>query len=215
VTETLPSPTESNCSQLVAPEMWDVVKSLLGDVRPETIAAVALLMQAVILWLLWSILRRNRHMLEQQTETAKLIAQALEQQTKIMDEQFKFHRKIEAKTERKKIFEAVLGLQTSVVNLIAECSPPSQSETAFEEQQRISHKWIRLEGAIPPCLTDLITATHLSPEEKNYCMDFALDLDAVTKRRSLNTLQMNINGLKAISQAYNDLPKRLEEAVHR
>ena len=199
----------------MAPEMGNDLKSLLGDVRLETIAAVALLTQAFILWLLWRILSRHSATMERQTETANLLGYVLEQQTKIMEEQLTLHSRIEAKMERERIFDAVLGLQAKVVDLTAELSPPPQMVTATEEQQRISDKWIRLEDAIPPCLTGLITATHLSPEEKDYCIHFALDLDAITKRRSVNTPQMNINGLRAISQTYNDLATKLDQSVHR
>jgi hypothetical protein len=200
---------------MAAPEMWNALKSFFGDVRAETVAAIALLLQAVILWFLWRILSRQRETMERQTETAQLIGHALEQQAKVLDEQFKFQRRNEAKIERERIFEAVLALQAKVVDLIAELSPPPQSETITEEQQRISHKWIRLEDAISPCLTGLITATHLSPTEKDYCMHFALDLDAVANKRSLNTPQMNVSWLRAISQTYSDLAKKLEEAIHQ
>ena len=199
----------------MAPEMGNDLKSLLGDVRLETIAAVALLIQVFISWLLWRILTRHRETMERQAETSNLIGYVIEQQTKIMEEQLLLQRRIEAKMEREKIFEAVLGLQAKVVDLTAELSPPPQSVTILEEQQRISDKWIRLEDAIPSCLTGLITATHLSPEEKDYCIHFALDLDAITKRRSMNTPQMNINGLRAISQTYNDLAQKLDQSVHR
>src|ERR1700758_579460 len=138
--------------------MWNVLKSFLGDVRLETIAAIALLIQALMPWLLGRILSRHRQTMELQTETAKLIGHALEQQIRIMDEQVEFQRRIEAKIEREKIFGAVLRLQAKVVDLTAELSPQLPMGTAIsavEEQRPIDHKWIRLEDAISPCLTGL------------------------------------------------------------
>lgn len=197
--------------------MWNVLTSFLGDVRLETIAAIALLIQALTLWLLWRILRRHRQTMQLLTETAKLIGQALEQQTRIMDEQLRFQSRIEAKMEREKVFEAVLGLQAKVVDLTAELSPSSRFAAAIsagEEQQRIDYKWIRLEDAISPCLTGLITAIYLSPEEKNECMQFAMDLDAIARGRSLNTPQMTARGLQAISETYRDLSRKLGDVVY-
>lgn len=87
-------------------EMSDSLKYLLGDVRwPEAIAAIALVIQAVILWQHRRILSGFGETLERQAETAKLIGHSLEQHgriladhTRIMDEQLKFQKKLEAKT---------------------------------------------------------------------------------------------------------------------
>lgn len=87
--------------------MVHIVGSLLAYVRwPETIAAMALVAQTIILSLHWRILRGHGETMEQQAVTAKLIGHALEQHgriladhTRIMDEQFKVQRKMEASIE--------------------------------------------------------------------------------------------------------------------
>jgi hypothetical protein len=88
--------------------MGHVLNSFVTYVRwPETIAATALVIQTLILLLHWRILRGHGETMEQQAVTAKLIGHALEQHgriladhTRIMDEQFKVQRKIEASIER-------------------------------------------------------------------------------------------------------------------
>lgn len=88
-------------------EMLDFLKHFLGGVRwPEAIAAIALVMQAFILWQHRRILSGFGETLERQAETAKMIGHSLEQHgriladhTRIMDEQFKFQKKLEAKIE--------------------------------------------------------------------------------------------------------------------
>jgi hypothetical protein len=93
---------------ILSKEMWHALMSFLGVVRwPEAIAAIALVIQVFILWQHRRILTGYGETLERQAETAKLIGHALEQHgrilsdhTRIMDEQFKFQRKIEEKIER-------------------------------------------------------------------------------------------------------------------
>lgn len=91
-------------------EMVDSLKYLFGDVRgTEAIAAIALIIQAFILWEHRRILNGFGQTLERQAETAKMIGHSLEQHgriladhTRIMDEQFKFQKKLEAKIEDSK-----------------------------------------------------------------------------------------------------------------
>ena len=88
-------------------EFLDSLKYLLGDVHwPEALAAIALVVQTFILWQHRRILTGYGETLERQAETAKLIGHSLEQHgriladhTRIMDEQFKFQKKLEAKIE--------------------------------------------------------------------------------------------------------------------
>jgi hypothetical protein len=92
---------------IASKEMWPVLTSFLALVRwPEAIAATALVIQSFILLQHWRILTRYGDALERQAETAKLIGHALEQHgrilsdnARIMDEQLKLQRKIEAKSE--------------------------------------------------------------------------------------------------------------------
>jgi hypothetical protein len=104
-------------------EMGHVLKSLLDVVRwPEAIAAVALVVQALILLQQRRILSGYGETLQRQAETAKLIGHALEQHgriladhTRIMDEQFKVQRKIEAKLERSTVTTADADKDSSLV----------------------------------------------------------------------------------------------------
>ena len=88
--------------------MWQSLNSMLVTVRwPEAIAAIAMVIQAFILLQHRRILSGYGETLQRQAETAKMIGHALEQHgriladhTRIMDEQFKFQKKIEAKIDR-------------------------------------------------------------------------------------------------------------------
>lgn len=88
-------------------EVLDILKYLLVDLRwPEAIAALALVVQAFILWQHRRILTGFGETLGRQAETAKLIGHSLEQHgriladhTRIMDELFKFQKKLETKIE--------------------------------------------------------------------------------------------------------------------
>jgi hypothetical protein len=203
--------------------VWQAIKTFLVGVRwPETVAAIALLIQAAILGLHWRILTRHGETMEQQAKTGELIGQALDQQgrvlaeqAKIMDDQFKFQRKIEAKIERQKIFEVVLDLQARFVDLKTELSaalPSGTSVLDIAKQQSVDHKWSRLEEAIFPCEKALITAIHLSQAEKNYFMQYAQSVDAVTQKRSQMAVEQSMQ-LQAISDTYKDFTKRLMETA--
>jgi heme exporter protein D len=95
------------CALVLSKEMSDSLKYFLGDVRwPEAIAAIALVIQAFILWQHRRILTGFGQTLERQAETSKLIGHSLEQHgriladhTRIMDQQFKFQKKLDAKVE--------------------------------------------------------------------------------------------------------------------
>ena len=101
---------------ILSKEMSDSFKYFLGDVRwPEVIAAIALVIQTFILWQHRRILTGFGETLARQAETAKLIGHSLEQHgriladhTRIMDEQFKFQKKLEAKAEIPKTSAASL-----------------------------------------------------------------------------------------------------------
>jgi heme exporter protein D len=92
---------------ILSKEMSDSLKYFLGDLRwPEAMAAIALVIQTFILWQHRRILTGFGQTLERQAETSKLIGHSLEQHgriladhTRIMDEQFKFQKKLDAKVE--------------------------------------------------------------------------------------------------------------------
>src|SRR5215831_3399776 len=94
-------------SLISSKELLDSLKYLIGDVHwPEAIAAMALVVQTFILWQHRRILTGYGETLERQAETAKMIGHSLEQHgriladhTRIMDEQFKFQKKLESKIE--------------------------------------------------------------------------------------------------------------------
>ena len=97
-------------------ELLESLKYVLGGVHwPEAIAAIALVVQTLILWQHRRILTGYGETLERQAETAKLIGHSLQQHgriladhTRIMDEQFKFQKKLEARTENSKTSAASL-----------------------------------------------------------------------------------------------------------
>lgn len=94
-------------SLISSKEVLDSLKYVLGDVHwPEAIAAIALVVQTLILWQHRRILTGYGETLERQAETTKLIGHSLQQHgriladhTRIMDEQFKFQKKLETKLE--------------------------------------------------------------------------------------------------------------------
>lgn len=96
------------CVLISSTEMSDFLKYFVAGVHwPEAIAAIALVIQAFILWQHRRILGGFGETLERQAETAKMIGHSLEQHgriladhTRIMDEQFKFQKKLEAKIEQ-------------------------------------------------------------------------------------------------------------------
>jgi hypothetical protein len=101
---------------VLSKEMSDSVKYVIGEIRwPEAVAAIALVIQTFILWQHRRILTGFSQTLERQAETAKLIGHSLEQHgriladhTRIMDEQFKFQKKLEARSESSKTSAASL-----------------------------------------------------------------------------------------------------------
>ena len=112
---------------ILSKEMSDSLKYLLGDLRwPEAIAAIALVIQTWILWQHRKILTGFGETLARQAETAKMIGHSLEQHgrilsdhTRIMDEQFKFQKKLEAKIENSKIENSKIeNYRTSAASLI-------------------------------------------------------------------------------------------------
>lgn len=71
---------------------------------PETIAALALIVQAFILGLQWRILKHHGQIMKGQADTAGMIEKVLRQlaeisseQEKVLDAQFKFQKRIEVK----------------------------------------------------------------------------------------------------------------------
>jgi hypothetical protein len=195
--------------------MSQCLVTFLDGVRwPETVAAVALLIQAVILFLQWKILGRHAATMEEHTgiagkqaETAKLIGQALDQQgrvlgkqSQIMDEQFNFQKRVEAKSEREKVFEFLLNLHSRFVLLTDTLSArPATALTVpdFSARDRREHAWSRLHEAILPCQKALITAIHLSPDEKNYFIRYCQAVDTLQRSGNIEQELKQVNALQA------------------
>jgi len=209
--------------------------------EPEWIAAIALLIQAAILWKHASTLEAHTEIARTQSETAKLIGQALEkqgkvleeqtklmsdqgkvldEQTKIMAQQFSFQRRIEAHAERARVFEVVLDLRTKVVQLnqvlaLSLRVPPGLTLDPFDQQykeKRQAAAWIRVSEAIIPCQRALITSIHLSAEEKNYFLGYAQAVDTLEIGRTKNA-ETDLQALKKLDGKYEDFAKRMIDAA--
>ena len=186
--------------------------------KPEWIAAIALSIQALIFllqaaFLAWqaSILRRHAAILEEHTEiagtqadTAVLIGKALDQQGKILDEQakimgeqFKFQRAAMAQADRQQVFAALLSLRESLHMLIAKVEEPGERyPPRVAEEQRMQ---AALLTQTLPIQSAFISSVHFTPEEKNYCGRFVVDVvDAV----SGDNLPARIPKMKQIQQKY-------------
>jgi hypothetical protein len=186
--------------------------------RPEWVAAIALLIQAVILFLQFKILRRHAETMEEhktiagtQAETAKLIGQALTQQSKILDEQFNFQKRLAAQAERGRVFDVVLELRSRVVSLLSLLSStPGYQLTSPESREKQEFAWNRLEESILPCEKALITSIHLSPEERNYFLGFAQAVDAL---KHTNDVSKELQDLRGIEDRYKDFAKMMIRAA--
>jgi hypothetical protein len=207
---------------VVLPEAgWKMhyLKSLFEFLRkPEWVAAIALLIQAVILFLQFKILGRHAETMEEhktiagtQAETAKLIGKALTQQGKILDEQFKFQKRLAAQAEREKVFDLVLELRSRVVALLSLLSStPVYQLTSPESREQQEFAWNQLGNAILPCEKALITSIHLSSEEKNYFLGYAQAVDAL---KHTNDVSKELGELRGIEDQYKDFAKMMMRAA--
>lgn len=220
------------------------LKPLFGSFsehKPEWIAAIALLIQAAILWRHASTLEAHTEIARTQSETARLIGQALEkqgkvleeqtklmsdqgkvldEQTKIMAKQFSFQRKIHAQAERTRVFDVVLDLRAKVVRLKEALAlslrvPPGSTVDAFDQQyieKQRADAWIRVSEAIMPCQKALLTSIHLSAEETNYFLGYAQAVDALEIAHTKNA-ETDLQALRNLDGKYDDFAKRMIEAA--
>ncbi len=202
---------------------------------PEWTAAIALGAQAVIFLLqagilFWqgkilhkhgSTMEEHRDIARTQADTAKLIGQALDQQgrlldsqTKIMDEQFKFQRKIEAQAEKAKVFDLVLELRTQFVAVKGVLSANIAPGTTFtqESREKVEHAWHRLSAAIVPCQKALITSIHISQDQRNYFLGFAMACD-VLERGHTNTIEADLKAVKKVEDDHKEFLKKMMDAA--
>jgi len=208
--------------------------------KPEWIAAIALSIQAAIFAVqaaifVWQaiILRRHASTLEAhteiartQSETAKLIGQALAQQgtvldeqTKIMAKQFSFQRRVEAQAERTRVFDVVLDLRAKVVRLkevlTLSMIPSEALQDSFDVQDmknRQAAAWIGVSEAIMACQKALLTAIHLSAEEKNYFLGYAQAVDALEIGHTKNA-ETDLQALRKLDGTYEDFVKKMIQAA--
>ncbi len=196
--------------------MHHLFQSFVDFIRkPEWVAAIALLIQAIILWLQARILHKHGETMKEhvgiaqsQATTAELIGKALTQhekiladQTAIMQEQFHFHRTTVAQVERAKIYIAVLELHTNIqrlANLIEETPRNSEMENRV---------WFKLLKAVPPCQEVVFTSIHLTPEERAYFGDrYLSDAADLSEGTTFNT-----KTLREFVSKYKEFPRMLSK----
>jgi hypothetical protein len=192
--------------------MRSVLKLVLDGLRkPEWVAAIALLIQAVILWLQARILTKHGKTMEEHTEiartqaiTAELIGKALNQQekiladqTQIMDEQFKFQRRIEAQAERRKVYEALFEVHTKLTTFIQ----TSSKGDGFAERKA----WANFLMSINPCQKEVVTSIHLSDAERQYFQRYLHDVIGLLPKEGLGS----VNQLKVVVGKYVDFHEKL------
>jgi hypothetical protein len=160
--------------------------------KPEWVAAIALLIQAAILWLQARILRKHGETMEEhagiakaQATTAELIGKALNQhekiladQTKIMDEQFTFQRRVEAQAARLKVYEALLDVNSNIELLI---QVGSQNPANVDSEKRVFSSLVL---SVAPCQKAVVTTIHLTPTERTYFLRFLTDVSALALKQS-------------------------------
>jgi hypothetical protein len=180
----------------------------------EWIAAFALIGQLGIFMLHAWILHRHSEALDEtvkiastQAETGKLMATALDQQSKIlaeqakiMDEQFNFQRSVAAQADRQEVFTALLRLRESFHMLIAKVQDPSDryAPRIAEEQQMLA----RLLANTLPVQRAFISSVHLTPEEKDFCGRYLLEVSNAVEGDA--NLPACLHKMKAVDAKYSE-----------
>ena len=178
---------------------------------PEWVAAIALLIQARILWRHAHTLEEHARIASSQAHTAELIGQALRQQgqildeqTKIMDEQFKFQRRLEVKAERTKIFDLLMQVRISVAMLQRKMMERNISD------EEMSGYWERLTSDVPLCMKELHTSIQISGSEKQYFLGY---VRAVAALQRTGDILKDIENVKALHDKYQDFNKKMFAAA--
>src|ERR1017187_1161356 len=169
--------------------MSEAMRSFVEFLRkPEWVAAIALVIQAAILFLQAVILRKHGKTMEEhariaktQADTGVLIGKALDQQgkilaeqTKIMNEQFKFQRAAMAQADRQEVFDSLLSLRNALHMLIAKVQEPGERyPPRIAEEQRMQ---ARLITHLLPVQQAFISSVHLTAEEKDYIGRYVVDV---------------------------------------
>ena len=182
--------------------------------RPEWVAALALLIQAFILGLQAKILRKHGATMEthaqiagKQAETAELIGKALAQQerildeqTKIMAQQFEFQRAAMGQADRQRAFDSVLSLRKSLDMLISKIQSPGQRyPDRIAEEQRMQTELLT---QILPLHNALLSTIHLTPEEKEYFGAYSVDVLSVVSGDA--NFPARLPQMKQVQQQYSE-----------
>lgn len=148
------------------------------------------MLQAGFLWWQANILRRHAATLERHTDiagtqaqTANLIGQALNQQgrvldeqTKIMAKQFELQRRVETKVERNSLFTSAVDMQGALVSLDRRLSRILLSNVTQKDNDEVARYFETLNQNATACMKELMTAVHISKEEKQYFSNYSRKL---------------------------------------
>lgn len=119
-------------------------------------------------------------------------------QTKIMADQFKFQKELEAHAERKMMFALLLKLSTSVT-----CLVPKIESAPFTNEAigRIDQAWIEMGMEATACWEALATCAHLESEQRSRVISYLDDIEKVEKAKDLAQLKALIGKHKGLLAA--------------
>jgi len=205
--------------------MWRLVVSFLEKPWIAAVAllvqAVVLLVQAVILLLQWRILRHHGEVMEQHTDigriqvkTAQLIGDAIQQQGQILEAQFTFQKRIDAKAEREQVFEKIFAVARNVralSNVLANIPPGTSRDFAKE---RIDRSWNELGNSATECQKGLTTSIHIPEDVKNYFIRFCgVVSDAVEKQEDdVSAARKQLRQLEVPDKDFSAMLRKLAQA---
>jgi hypothetical protein len=195
--------------------MRAILKPFIDFIRkPEWVAAIALLLQVIILWLQARILRQHGKTMEEhatvakeQAGTAELIGKALEQhaailgeQAKLTEAQFKFQRWLTVQAAREQVYDYMVQLFASVTLLIATVEAPGNRYPERIEKEMMAQSQVI--GALLPAQKATLTCAHLSDEERKYLKDYTVELKGILPQDNLPAV---LPKLKALDTKYKDI----------
>lgn len=181
--------------------------------NPEWVAAVALLIQAVILFLQAKILSAHARTMEEhktiagnQATTAGLISVAIEQQRRILEEQFNFQKKVESKSEEQTILRLVTDVAARVSLLEIALSQVQLSNYTSQDRDRVRLYYAKLNEIVLPCELELVTSIHMSEEAKIYFLRY---IAAVADLKETASISKDIERMKALQTNFADFTAML------
>jgi len=124
----------------------------------------------------------------------------LTEQTKIMGEQFKFQRAAMAQADRQEVFSSLISLRTSLQMLIAKVQEPGDRyDPRVAEEQRMQ---AALLAHILPVQNAFVCSVHLTPEEKDYCGRYIVDVHEAVSGDA--NLPARLRKMKQIDAKYSE-----------